>query len=136
MGTFASRPVVVISFPFSDLSATRPRPALILANAGKDDWMLCQTTSKPYPDVAAIELTDPDFAGGSLQRVSYARPCKVFTTHESLFRGVIGSITRDQQADAVWMKTRFVSMPKCWGSSKKHGDPLSVSHECRFPLLR
>ena len=39
MGTFASRQVVLISFPFSDLSATKLRPALILANAGKDDWM-------------------------------------------------------------------------------------------------
>ena len=109
MGTFASRQVVLISVPFSDLSATKLRPALILANAGKDDWMLCQITSNPYADVGAIELTDPDFADGSLQRVSFARPCKVFTAHESLFRGVVGSITRDKQAAVV---NQIVSMLK------------------------
>ena len=101
MGTFARRQIILISFPFSDLSATKLRPALILANAGKDDWILCQITSNPYADVAAIELTDPDFSDGGLQRVSYARPGKVFTAHESLFRGVAGSLTRGKQEEVV-----------------------------------
>lgn len=101
MGTFASRQVVLISFPFSDLSATKLRPALVLANAGKEDWMLCQITSNPYADVAAVELTDPDFDEGGLQRVSYARPGKIFTAHESLFRGAVGTISRDKQAAIV-----------------------------------
>lgn len=109
MGTFASRQVVLIAFPFSDLSATKLRPALILANAGKDDWMLCQITSNPYADVAAVELTDPDFDEGGLQRISYARPGKVFTAHESLFKGVVGSITRDKQAAVI---SQIVSMLK------------------------
>ncbi len=109
MGTFARRQVVLIAFPFSDLSATKLRPALILANAGKDDWMLCQITSNPYADVAAVELTDPDFDEGGLQRISYARPGKVFTAHESLFKGVVGSITRNKQAAVI---SQIVSMLK------------------------
>ncbi len=47
MGTLVSRQVVLISFPFSDLSATQQHPALILAHAGKDDWMLCEITFQP-----------------------------------------------------------------------------------------
>ena len=41
MGPFASRQVVLLPFPFSDLSASKLRPALVLANAGKGDWVLC-----------------------------------------------------------------------------------------------
>jgi mRNA interferase MazF len=82
----------LLPFPFSDLSAQKLRPALILADAGRGDWLLCQITSNPYADATAIELVEAAFATGSLRRVSYARPNKLFTAHESLFRGVAGSL--------------------------------------------
>ena len=40
--------VVLVPFPFSDLSQSRVRPALCLADAGRGDWVLCQITSSPY----------------------------------------------------------------------------------------
>jgi mRNA interferase MazF len=58
--------VVLVRFPFSDLSQIKPRPAVVLANAGRGDWILCQVTSKPYADPAAVVLKDPDFERGSL----------------------------------------------------------------------
>jgi mRNA interferase MazF len=82
MGAFASRQVILLPFPFSDLSASKLRPALVLADAGKGDWVLCQITSNPFADPLAVELKDPDFSAGGLQRVSYARPGKLFTAHE------------------------------------------------------
>jgi mRNA interferase MazF len=66
--------VVLVRFPFSDLSQAKLRPALVLADAGRDDWILCQVTSKPYGDIRAIELEDTGFATGSLRVLSYARP--------------------------------------------------------------
>lgn len=92
MGTFATRQVILLPFPFSDLSASKLRPALILAEAGKGDWVLCQITSNPYADTLAVELNNADFAGGSLQRVSYARPGKLFTAHETLFQRAVGTL--------------------------------------------
>ena len=92
MGAFASRQVILLPFPFSDLSASKLRPALILADAGKGDWLLCQITSNPYADSLAVELNNADFAEGSLQRVSYARPGKLFTAHESLFQRIAGTL--------------------------------------------
>jgi mRNA interferase MazF len=35
--------------------------------------------SKPYADSSAFELTQTAFEQGSLQRISYARPSKLFT---------------------------------------------------------
>ncbi|OIP39002.1 MazF family transcriptional regulator [Candidatus Desantisbacteria bacterium CG2_30_40_21] len=76
--------VVLIPFPFSDLSQSKLRPAVILADAGREDWILCQVTSKPYGDIYAIELNNTSFANGSLRVQSYARPSKIFTASHSL----------------------------------------------------
>jgi len=84
--------VVVVPFPFSDLSGTTLRPALLVASADRGDWICAQITSNPYADPTAIELTDSDFDQGSLQRVSYARPGKLFTANQSLFRRVAGRL--------------------------------------------
>lgn len=48
MGSFATGQVVLLPFPFSDLSRSKYRPAAILADAGRGDWVLCQITSNPY----------------------------------------------------------------------------------------
>lgn len=64
--------VVLVRFPFSDLSASKLRPAVVLARSGGVDWILCQVTSNPYGDSAAVGLTS--FASGGLGRESFARP--------------------------------------------------------------
>lgn len=51
MGPFAVGQVVLIAFPFSDLSRSKLRPALVLAAVGRDDWLLAQITSSPYDDL-------------------------------------------------------------------------------------
>lgn len=37
MGAFAAGQVVLLPFPFSDLTRSKLRPALLLADAGRDD---------------------------------------------------------------------------------------------------
>lgn len=96
MGAFAVGQIVVLPFPFSDLSNKKNRPALLLAYVGKGDWLACQITSNTYADKLAIEINDNDFMTGSLQRVSYARPGKLFTAHDSLFASVAGQLQADK----------------------------------------
>jgi mRNA interferase MazF len=48
MGLFAAGQVVVLPFPYSDLSNHKLRPGIILAPAGHGDWVVCQITSNPY----------------------------------------------------------------------------------------
>jgi mRNA interferase MazF len=78
MGTLAAGQVVIVNFPFSDLTTSKLRPAVVLAESGRGDWILCQITSKSYGDAKAIPLDAPDFAQGSLRLVSYVRPGKLF----------------------------------------------------------
>ena len=56
--------VVMVPFPFSDLSQTKLRPAAVLAGAGRGDWVLCQITSSPYADTRAVLLESHDLAVG------------------------------------------------------------------------
>lgn len=94
MVAFTIGSVVLVPFPFSDLSASKLRPALLLAASGRGDWISAQITSNPYSDPEAIKLTAEDFISGGLDRTSYARPGKLFTANENLFRRTAGVIRR------------------------------------------
>ncbi|MCK6583857.1 MAG: hypothetical protein L6Q49_12225 [Anaerolineales bacterium] len=84
MGILAVGQVVLVPFPFSDLSRAKMRPAVVLAEAGRDDWILCQVTSNPYGDERALTISEKDFQIGSLRVTSFARPGKLFTANSSL----------------------------------------------------
>ena len=92
MGTFAIGQVVLVHFPFSDLTASKLRPAVVLTEAGRGDWILCQITSKSYGDACAVPVDNGDFARGSLRVASYARPGKLFTAHSTLVAGNVGKL--------------------------------------------
>ena len=95
MTTPAVGSVVLVRFPFSDLSDAKLRPAFILADVGQNDFLLCQITSKQYEDSTALELTDIHFKQGSLQRKSFIRPEKLFTANEILIDREIGLLEVD-----------------------------------------
>jgi len=83
---------VLVRFPFSDLSSVKLRPAVVLADVGKGDYILCQVTSKPYADPRAIEIRGDSFTYGSLHRTSYARPGKLFTANNALIGSEVGQL--------------------------------------------
>lgn len=95
MVSLAAGSVVLVTFPFSDLSQSKLRPAIVLADAGRNDWILCQVTSNPYGDPKAIEITDNDFSSGSLRRISDARTAKLFTANSSLIAATVGNLKPD-----------------------------------------
>lgn len=96
--------VVAVRFPFSDLSSSKFRPAIVLADAGKGDFILYAITSNAYADPHPVILDRSDFAVGGLRVKSFARPAKLFTASTSLFGRVEGQLTADalkQVLDAV-----------------------------------
>ena len=92
--------IVLVKFPFSDLSGSKKRPALVLATAAWDDPMLCQITGQQSGDPTAIELLASDIEGGSLDRRSFARITKIFTASPILITRVIGTL-RPAKFDTV-----------------------------------
>ncbi len=93
--------VVLVPFPFSDLTTSKLRPAVVLATVSRGDFVLCQVTSNPYADPGAVELTGESFASGSLKRTSYARPGKLFTANAELFETVAGNLKEEVRSEIV-----------------------------------
>jgi mRNA interferase MazF len=96
--------VILVPFPFSDLSQAKLRPAVCLAAAGRGDWVLCQVTSNSYGDPSAIPLNADDFAAGGLRVASFARPGKPFTANSNLMVrsvGLLAPAALDRVLDAV-----------------------------------
>jgi mRNA interferase MazF len=100
--------VVLLRFPFSDLSSSKLRPAVVLAHSGGVDWVLCQVTSNPYGDPSAVALTSASFAAGGLNRESFARPGKLFTASETIVVRVAGSLTPEAHRKVVDAVTNLV----------------------------
>jgi len=93
MGELSVADIVFVSFPFSDLSHAKLRPALVLAYAQRNDWILCQITSKPYNDDKAIRIDEADYKNGGLNVASFVRPGKLFTANATLFNKSVATLT-------------------------------------------
>ena len=109
--------VVLVQFPFSDLSRSKLRPAVVLADVGRGDRVLCQVTSKPYGDSSTVKLEEADFASGSLHVTSYVRPGKLFTASTELIKADVGmlkgeALTRIVDAVVALLRPAVASTPE------------------------
>lgn len=80
--------MVVVPFPFSDLTRAKRRPALVIAELEGDDLILCQITSQRIRDRYAVSIEENDFETGTLKQKSNVRPNRIFTAdrHIVLYR--------------------------------------------------
>lgn len=80
--------IVIIGFPFSDLSRTRKRPALIISNQkvnNTGDYLMVQITSKIRNDKLTLPLDKDHFVNRKeLPLKSCIRLHKIFLLNESL----------------------------------------------------
>lgn len=95
MAKFIKGDVVVIPFPFSDLTQAKRRPALVISVLEGDDLILCQITSKTLKDKYAITINDNDFNTGSLNQPSNVRPNRIFTADSHIVLYRVGSLKPD-----------------------------------------
>jgi mRNA interferase MazF len=101
MGQFVKGDVVVVPFPFSDLSSSKRRPAVVIASLTGDDIILCQITSKTIVDNYAIPITANDFASGSLNQDSNVRPNRLFTADSNIVLYKVGSLNQDKIREVI-----------------------------------
>jgi len=101
--------VVVLPFPFSNLSGSKRRPALVLADLPGADILLCQITSQATRDALALPLTATDFASGALPVASFIRPSRLFTADKSIIVRKAGSLRADLQRQVVAAIVRLIS---------------------------
>ncbi len=101
MGTFSAGVVVLVRFPFPDLSQTKLRPAVVLADVDRGDFLLCQITSNPFGDQRAVQIDRDNLTSGALRVTSYARPGKLLTANQDLIVSEVGTLKPEAFARIV-----------------------------------
>jgi len=96
MAEFVKGDVVVVPFPFSDLSQAKKRPALIISKLEGDDLILCQITSKTFKDSYAVPIDKSDFESGDLKQSSNIRPNRIFTVDSHIIFYKIGNLRKNK----------------------------------------
>jgi mRNA interferase MazF len=98
---FVKGEVVVVPFPFSDLTIAKRRPALVIAGLEGDDIILCQITSQTIKDRYAVPLQDQDFETGGLKQTSNVRPNRLFTADSQIVLYRVGKLQREKLSEII-----------------------------------
>jgi mRNA interferase MazF len=93
--------VVVVPFPFSDLSSSKKRPALVVTVLSGDDVILCAITTQSVKDSSVVAITKADFQTGGLKQDSNVRPSHLFTADRNMIINVVGRLTSTKVTDVV-----------------------------------
>jgi len=96
--SFSQGDVVLVPFPFTDLSATKQRPALVLSperlNKIRRDLVLAAITSQvpAVLDEDEILLSTSELGAAGLPKPSIIKLGKIFTIHQGLIRKKLANI--------------------------------------------
>ncbi len=101
MAKFVKGDVVVVPFPFSDLTQAKRRPALVVSVLEGDDLILCQVTSQFVKDNYAISVEGKDFQEGGLKQKSNVRPNRLFTADSHIVLYRIGILKKDKLNEVI-----------------------------------
>jgi len=84
---YSQREIVLVPFPFSDLSTTKKRPVLIISNddynSKHDDVVVCVITSNKFKDDFSVVIKDDNLEYGFLPEESTIKYHKLFTINKS-----------------------------------------------------
>ena len=101
MARFVKGDVVVVPFPFSDLTRAKRRPALVIAQLEGDDLILCQITSQRIRDRYAVLIDENDFETGTLKQKSNVRPNRIFTADRHIVLYRIGHLKPNKISEVI-----------------------------------
>ncbi len=101
MGKFVKGDVIVAPFPYSNLTTSKKRPALVIAPLEGNDVISCQITSKAKGDNYAIPLVNADFKSGSLHQDSFIRPNRLFTADSRIILYRTGAVNRPKMEEVT-----------------------------------
>jgi len=88
--------VIVLPFPYTDLSAAKKRPALVIANLKGENIILAQITTVERKDEDSIALSKEDFASGFLKQNSFIMPSIISTAESSKVAYKIGKLKQEK----------------------------------------
>ena len=89
--------IVLIIFPFTDLSGNKLRPSVILGETTQDVTVCFITTQTEWQEPTDIVLKPTD--GNGLRKLSLIRVGKIATLEKTLIKGLMGRLTTSEILD-------------------------------------
>ena len=97
--TFVRGDVVLVPFPYSDLSNLKVRPAVVLSNAAfnarGEDVIVCGMTSNLSDAAHTFLVGADDLASGRLAAPSRVKASKLATLKKTIIRGKVARLNDD-----------------------------------------
>jgi len=104
---FKQKEIVLVPFPYSNLSSIKNRPVLILSNDNfnysHNDLLVAVITSKMYIDDYSVEIDNNSLEYGILPEKSVIKTSKLFTVSKDIIIKKF-SILKDEKFDEVIKK--------------------------------
>ena len=97
---FEQRDIVLIPFPYTDLTGAKLRPALIISNGklnSSEDRICCLVTSNQTDDGVLVN----HFEAGNLPFKSWIKPYRLFTIHEKIIKKKLCKITANLHQNII-----------------------------------
>lgn len=90
---YRQRDIILMPFPFSDLTLNKVRPALIISNSNLENDKICMLiTSKESNDGITIKKSDLET---TLHLKSYVKPHRIFTISQDKIIKKINTISEE-----------------------------------------
>lgn len=90
------RSIILIPFPYSDLTSIKKRPALIVSNSQfnkkNEDIICCLITSNPMDHQHCIKISNKDMEKGNLEFDSKIKPYRLFTVSKKIIYKNLGKL--------------------------------------------
>lgn len=99
MERFVKGDVVILPFPYIDLSSVKKRPALVIAVLKGNNIILAQITTNQKDDEDLVNLNKNDFASGFLKCDSFIIPSTIFTTDSFRIEYKIGRLKQEKMKE-------------------------------------
>jgi len=97
---FKQRDIVLVSFPYTDFSSAKKRPAVIISrshfNVTHADVICCAITSNPKEYGSSINLSNQDLVVGAIRFDSRIKPTKLFTLSQGNILRKIAIISNEK----------------------------------------
>jgi len=89
--------IVLITFPFTDLSGSKLRPAVILADTNLDITVCFITSQIGWQEPTDVSM-QPNSTNG-LRKQSLIRTSKIATLDKTLAKGLLGKLSQNELAE-------------------------------------
>ena len=101
------RDIILVALPFTDLTETKVRPALVLADLEED--LLCCFISSNIQNKSKNDILVPKDQNNHLKTDSLIKCAKLFTIHSDLIDRRIGSLDKTTYSQVIKRLMNLVS---------------------------